>query len=70
MVEVFKTNVQDAGDASRIVAFLQERFPSCQVSFDLEDCDKILRIAGADVCAKEISEYAGRLNFHCVRLAD
>ena len=44
MVEVFKTNVQEVALANQIVEQLLERFPSCTVNFDLEDCDKILRI--------------------------
>ncbi len=43
-VEVFKTSVRERTEASRIIALLLTRFPDCKVNFDLEDCDRILRI--------------------------
>ncbi len=70
MIEVFKTNVQEAADAGKIVALLLDRFPACQASFDLDDCDKILRIAGADIPASEISCVVSAYGFACVELCD
>lgn len=49
MIEVFKTDVQKPRDASRVKKILQQGFPGCQVSFDLEDCDKVLRMAGGSI---------------------
>jgi hypothetical protein len=47
MVEVFKTNIQDPCESEVIAKAIRERFPEYQLSFDLEDCDKILRVANA-----------------------
>lgn len=44
MVEVFKTNIKDKATADSIIHGLQKEFPDTEVNFDLEDCDKILRI--------------------------
>ena len=44
MVEVFKTNVAEAEQATELVSLLQQHFPSGRVTFDLEDCDRVLRI--------------------------
>lgn len=44
MVEVFETNVPDTGAAGRIVKELYAHYPESRISFDLEDCDKVLRI--------------------------
>ncbi|WP_031528109.1 hypothetical protein [Dyadobacter crusticola] len=44
MVEVFKTNVSKQPQANLIIALIQRTFPGHRASFDLEDCDKILRI--------------------------
>lgn len=44
MVEVFKTNVKYPGEASRLVLSIQAAFPGYNASFDLEDCDRILRV--------------------------
>ena len=44
MVEVFKTNVQKVSQAKKLIALLFEQFPDNRINFDLNDCDKILRI--------------------------
>lgn len=44
MVEVFKTNVSDPDEANRLVEKIHRTFSAYQANFDLEDCDKILRI--------------------------
>lgn len=48
-VEVFKTNVQNSRQAQPILTHLQARFPDYEINFDLEDCDRILRVAGEGV---------------------
>ncbi len=44
MVEVFKTNVCSATEAKGIIELILKRFPGYQINFDLDDCDKILRV--------------------------
>lgn len=44
MIEVFKTNVNDPSDARRLVERIHATFPRHKANFDLQDCDKILRI--------------------------
>jgi len=44
MVEVFKTNVQRKGEAKILLLKLTEQFSDYKINFDLEDCDKILRV--------------------------
>jgi len=46
MIEVFKTNVDDPRTAAELLSELLEVFPHCRINFDLDDCDKILRVAG------------------------
>jgi hypothetical protein len=46
MIEVFQTNVNSPQQAERITALLRHSYPSAVITFDLEDCDRILRIAG------------------------
>lgn len=48
MVEVFKTNVKAPTDAQKILAQIHAGFVGYKASFDLEDCDKILRIVSHD----------------------
>lgn len=54
MVEVFKTNVDDAELAKRLTSKLLVHFPHCRINFDLHDCDKILRIEGESICNEKI----------------
>jgi hypothetical protein len=44
MVEVFKTNVNDSAQASMLIGQIHKKFSGYKANFDLEDCDKILRI--------------------------
>ena len=53
-VEVFKTNVNKRRYAKALLGKIHKTFGAYQANFDLEDCDKILRVqcnTGA-VCAK------------------
>lgn len=44
MVEVFKTNVQDPDQANALMEKIHHVFQHYSINFDLEDCDKILRV--------------------------
>jgi hypothetical protein len=44
MVEVFKTNVTEACHASMIIERIHQVFTDYVANFDLEDCDRILRV--------------------------
>lgn len=45
-VEVFRTNVADETTAAHITSVLSRRLPGARISFDLEDCDRVLRVEG------------------------
>lgn len=44
MIEVFKTNVEDPNQAKVLIEKIHQLFNSYSANFDLEDCDKILRV--------------------------
>jgi hypothetical protein len=48
MVEVFKTDVSHADHAAALVQEIERSFVGYEVNFDLEDCDKILRVKSQD----------------------
>ncbi|MDO1448990.1 hypothetical protein Q0590_22115 [Rhodocytophaga aerolata] len=48
MVEVFKTNVTHNLEASWLIDQIHNNFASYTANFDLEDCDKILRVQAMD----------------------
>jgi len=43
-VEVFKTNVETEEQAERLALLIHDKFPEYVVNFDLDDCDRILRV--------------------------
>jgi len=53
MIEVFKTDIVNSFDAYRILRLLHTAFPGYNVNFDLEDCDRILRIAASEAVDTE-----------------
>lgn len=48
MVEVFKTNVRDPSNANMLIYQIHKCFVHYTANFDLEDCDKILRVKHAN----------------------
>ncbi|SEL78246.1 hypothetical protein SAMN04488505_1021102 [Chitinophaga rupis] len=65
MVEVFKTNVQQAAHAEKLVSVLHQHFPGNKVNFDLEDCDRILRVEGQSFAAEKIQTLVTAYGFTC-----
>lgn len=55
-VEVFKTNVSSTGKARRLIAEIERAFSSYQANFDLDDCDRILRVESR----------SARIETHCL----
>jgi hypothetical protein len=46
MIEVFKTDVNNLDHARMLVDRIHKAFSHCRANFDLQDCDKILRVNG------------------------
>ena len=46
MIEVFKTNVKDEAQSRVLINLLHKTFSGFKANFDLDDCDKILRVCG------------------------
>lgn len=60
MVEVFKTNVTTQEDASMLLQEIGKVFENHKVNFDLDDCDRILRVHSLH-CAIDSKEYISLL---------
>ena len=56
MIEVFSTNIGGEVEAAHVAGKIYSLFPGFQVHFDLEDCDKILRIDSGktEICVEAI----------------
>jgi hypothetical protein len=65
MVEVFKTNVQHRELAEQLASILRGRFTFSKINFDLEDCDKILRVEDKQICVEVIIEILSTHGFEC-----
>lgn len=65
MVEVFKTNVESAEYAERLLRKLLTQYPHCHINFDLQDCDRILRVEGRYVESGRIIEVVCHNGFDC-----
>lgn len=67
-VEVFKTDVTDHIQAGMLTNVLQQHFPGSEVHFDLDDCDKILRIEGKNFIAHKVMSLVKDNGFTCTVL--
>lgn len=65
MVEVFKTNVKQKRQAKRLLNILSQQFPLCRINFDLEDCDKILRVEGNNIRHEKITALVTGHGYQC-----
>lgn len=65
MVEVFKTNVQEVAESRILTQKLLEHVQVAKISFDLEDCDKVLRIEGESFLADEIIDLVISAGYQC-----
>ena len=65
MIEVFKTNVQDQSEAIELSGLLQRYFPGNRIDFDLEDCDKVLRIEGASFTPGKVMQLIHERGYTC-----
>lgn len=70
MVEVFKTNITENGEANILMAIIDQHYPDYQVNFDLEDCDRILRIAGEKIRIHEIIHLADSHGYEVTELTE
>lgn len=65
MIEIFKTNVQASEQAEELVNLLQQTFPGNKINFDLDDCDKVLRIEGKNVISRNVMNILKERGFMC-----
>ena len=64
-IEIFKTNVEDNAEAGRIVKTIQQVHKSYKANFDLQDCDRILRIVSLNgpVLAEELIDLLKKIGY-------
>ena len=62
-VLVFKTNVQNKSQSIKLIEVLTGIFPKHKINFDLQDCDKILRVEGNNIIETKIIEQVSAYGF-------
>lgn len=70
MVFVFKTNIANHLQKEGISKLLEKHFPTCHWSFDLEDCDKVLRIESSFEVTQQVIQLMQENGFLCEELVD
>lgn len=71
MIEVFKTDVENQSRATNILQQLKKEFTTYSANFDLEDCDRILRIhADGEINSDELIAWLKVLDVNAEVLSD
>lgn len=68
MIYVFKTSVKTKLQVKNLKPHLNKILPNEKWNFDLEDCDKILRIDCQDNIVLKITDLLRAHKFHCEEL--
>jgi hypothetical protein len=64
-IEVFKTDVADESQAKKLRQLLLQHFPSTRINFDLDDCDKVLRVEGVGFKTVDVIRLASKNGVVC-----
>ena len=70
MIEIFKTDIQDLAEASLVGLLLKSSYNIKKISFDLQDCDRILKVESAQINPSQIVEKLTGLGIQCAILPD
>lgn len=72
MIEVFKTDVDDSKYASILVEHIHRIFYGYEANFDLQDCDRILRVKNLKgmVNSERLIQMLNNFGFHAEVLQD
>lgn len=65
MVEVFKTDVQTIDQSVKLIRKLRQHIPGIEINFDLEDCDRVLRIEGEYVPVPRVIKLMNNNGYFC-----
>ncbi len=65
MVEVFKTNVEEVELSEHLIQQLVALFPESLINFDMDDCDKILRVEATSVASEKIIQILNSNGYSC-----
>ena len=65
IVEVFKTNVEEVELSELLIQQLASQFPGSLINFDMDDCDKILRVEALSIMPEKIIQILNSNGYSC-----
>ena len=68
MIYVFKTSVKTKNQAKKLKPHIDKILPNEKWNFDLEDCDKILRIDSEENIVLKVIDLLSIHKFYCAEL--
>jgi hypothetical protein len=68
MIYIFKTSVKTKNQVKGLKPHIDTILPNQKWNFDLEDCDKILRVESEENIASKIKNLLNTQRFHCEEL--
>ena len=70
MIYIFKTSVKTKKLVQQLKPFLDNSLQQSKWNFDLEDCDKILRIESPTEISEAVNKLLNGKGFDCEELTD
>ncbi|MEM8909550.1 MAG: hypothetical protein AAGD05_17010 [Bacteroidota bacterium] len=65
-IYIFKTSIASEGQKQQVEQLLAQQFPPIYAwSFDLEDCDKVLKIKSREKVHQALIQALTQLGIHC-----
>ena len=68
MIYVFKTSVKTKSQVRKLKPKLNSILPMDKWNFDLDDCDRILRIDSDEQTVQKVTDLLGQHAIHCKEL--
>jgi hypothetical protein len=69
MIFVFKTSVKNKMQVRKLKPYIDNILTNAKWNFDLEDCDKILRIDSEENIVLQVTDLLNKHNHNCEELA-
>jgi len=70
IIEVFKTNIQTEKEAADLIAMIHISFMEVKANFDLDDCDRILRVEAFREIIVQVPILFMKMGYQCSPLPD
>lgn len=65
MIEIFVTDITSQEIAGLIFEHLHAIWPDARIVFDLEDCDKILKIENSEIDSEGVIHLVAKHGYQC-----